>query len=88
MYELDYVRKRKRRRRVAIVGGISAMVVTTLGIVAFLGRYSGTFTVSLESKDVQLTLSTQSNFETRSSFLRVKDVPSFQEYTYCDFRKI
>ena len=87
MYELEYVRKRKRRRRVAIIGGVSAVVVTSLAIVSFLGRFVGTFTVSLETRNVDLTLSERPDFADYSSFLRVKELPPFQEFTYSNFSK-
>ena len=87
MYELDYVKRRKKKRRAAIIGGIGTIGVATFCIVAFLGRYVGTFTVSLEAKNVDLTLSEKSTFENRSSFLRVNEVPSFQEFTYKEFSR-
>ena len=87
MYELEYVKKRKKRKIVAIVGGVSTIVVTSLAIVSFLGRFVGTFTVSLEAKNVSLTLSEKSDFTTQSSFLRVPRLVSFQEFTYSDFEK-
>lgn len=88
MYELEYVRKRKIRKFVALGAGISTVVVTSLAIVAFLGRYVGTFTVSLEAKNVELTLSDNSRFENSSSYLRVNEVPRFQEFTYSNFAEI
>lgn len=88
MYELEYVKKRKRKKRAIIIGGIATIGLTSLCITAFLGRYVGTFTVSLESKDVDLTLSEKSSFQEQSSFLRVNSVPVFQEFTYRDFQKI
>ena len=87
MYELEYVRKRKRRKIVALVGGVSAVVVTSLAIVSFLGRFVGTFTVSLETRNVDLTLSERPDFAEYSSFLRVKELPPFQEFTYSNFAK-
>ena len=87
MYELNFIRKRKRRLLAAIIGGVGTIGVTTFTIAAFLGHNVGSFTVSLESKNVQLTLSEKSNFDTRSSFLRVNQVPEFQEFTYRDFEK-
>ena len=87
MYELEYVRKRKRRKLVLLAGGVSAVVVTSLSIVAFLGRFVGTFTVSLEARNVDLTLSEKSDFSSPSSYLRVNNVASFQEFTYSDFNK-
>ena len=82
MYELNYVRKKKRRKLVALVTGISGIVVASLAIISFLGRFVGTFTVRLETGHVQLGLSQEKNFETISSYLRVGDIPSLQETTY------
>ena len=87
MYELEYVKKRKRRKVALLVGGVSTVVVTSLAIVSFLGRFVGTFTVSLETRNVDLTLSEKSDFANRSSFLRVNNVSSFQEFTYSDFEE-
>ncbi len=85
MYRLEYVKKRKRRRLVAIVAAVSTVVVTTFCIVAFLGRFVGTFTVSLETRNVDLTLLEKLDSKEHSSFLRINDMPAFQEYTYSYF---
>ena len=87
MYRLEYVRKRKRRKIVAIVGGISTVVITAFAIVAFLGRFVGTFTVSLESRNVELTLLEKKDSTEVSSFLRVNTLAPFQEFTYGYFEK-
>ena len=88
MYALDLVRRRKRRVRAAIIGGIGTIGVATFSIAAFLGHRVGSFTVSLESKNAQLTMSEKSSFDVRSSFLRVGEVPGFQQYTYARFRSL
>ena len=88
MYELELVRKRKRRLWAAIIGGIGVTGVTTLSIAAFLGHRVGSFTVALESKSSELTLSERSSFENRSSFLRVGEVPGFQEITYAKLKSL
>ena len=67
--------------------GVSTVVVTSMAIIAFLGRFVGTFTVSLETRDVELTLSEKSDLKDRSSFLRVNSIAPFQEFTYSDFDK-
>ena len=85
MYELEYVRRRKRRKLVAIFGFVSASVVTSLAIISFLGRYVGTFTVKLETRNVELALSEKKASEKHSSFLRVSAEAPFQEFTYGDF---
>ena len=88
MYELGYVKKRKRRRIVLLVGGVSTVVVSTLSTVAFLGRFVGTFSVSLDTGNVGLSLSRDEAFTDPTSFLRIDALPEFQEYTYRDFRNI
>ena len=88
MYALELVRKRKRRIIAAIIGGIGTTGVATFSIAAFLGHTTGSFTVALESKSAQLTLSEKSNFNEKSSFLRVGELPGFQEYTYARFRTL
>ena len=85
MYELEYVKKRKRRKFALIAGGVSAIVVSSLAIVSFLGRFVGTFTVSLDTGKVSLTLSQKSNFATSTSYLRIDNVPAFSEFTYESF---
>ena len=87
MYELEYVRRRKRRKRAVIIGGISTVVVSTLSIIAFLGRFVGTFTVSLDTGNVKLALSEKSTFANPSAFLRVNSIASFGEYTYHSIEK-
>jgi hypothetical protein len=82
MYELKYVKKRKTKMWVAISGGVATVVVSTLSIVAFLGRYVGTFTVSLDTGKVELALSDSSAFSKKESFLRIDSLPAFHEYTY------
>lgn len=70
------------------MGGISTAVVSSLSIIAFLGRYVGTFSVSLDTGNVGLTLSRDNAFTVPTSFLKAEALPEFQEYTYRDFRKI
>ena len=85
MYRREYVRKRKRRRIVAIVGALSGATVLALSIIAFLGRFVGTFTVSLESRNVDLTLLEKKDSTHSTSFLRVNSLVPFQEFTYSYF---
>ena len=81
MYELKYVKKRKTKLFVAISGGVATVVVSTFAIVSFLGRYVGTFTVSLDTGKVNLALSDSSEFKRKESFLRIDSLPAFHEYT-------
>lgn len=87
MYELEYVKRRKRKIRTAVIGGICFTIVATLAIIAFLGRFTGTFTVSLKSRNVNLALSETADSESYSSYLRVNVSAPFHEFTYSTFRK-
>lgn len=82
MYELELVRKRKRKIWASIIGGIGVTGVATFCIAAFLGHRTGSFTVALEGKNAKLTLSENSSFKNSSSYLRVGEVPGFQEISY------
>ena len=82
MYELGYVKKRKRRRVVLIGTSIGAMGVSVLAIVAFLGRFVGTFTVSVDNGDVYLSLCESSTFDKPESLLRIEKLPPYEEWTY------
>lgn len=82
MYELDYVKKRKRKRVVAIGTSIGAMGVSVFAIVAFLGRFVGTFTVTVNNGDVNLALCESSTFDNPQSLLRLESLPAYEEWTY------
>ncbi len=84
MVELKYVKKRKRRKRVAIGTGICLSGITILGIIAFLGRNTGTFTVALDSGNVSMSLSKSESFENPTSFLRVDGLQHLEQSTYSD----
>ena len=82
MFELEYVKKRKRRKVVAIITLASTIALTTLVIVSFLGNYVGTFTVSLNTGNVKLSLSRDKNFDHPTSFLALDDVYPYEANTY------
>jgi len=82
MYEIRYVSKRIRRLAIAIGAGVSATVVSVFSIVAFLGRFVGTFTVSLDNSNVSLALSETTSFENPVSFLHINELPPYDEMTY------
>ena len=88
MYEINFVRKRLLRKWIAVGAGISTIVVATLSIVSFLGRFVGTFTVRLETGNVKLALSESISFANSSSYLHVGEIPNLQEYTYSGFESI
>ena len=82
MYELGYVKKRIRRRVVLIAASVGTMGVSVFTIVAFLGRFVGTFTVSVNNGDVNLSLCESSTFDHPESLLRLENLPSYEEWTY------
>ena len=57
MYKSEFVKKKKRRKVVAVITGISGITVAVLVIISFLGKYVGTFTIKLESGSMRLALS-------------------------------
>ena len=81
MYELEYVKKRKRKKLLAIFAVVGAAGVTGLSIVSFLGRFVGTFTVSLNDDAVKLSLSEDQAFSNPTSFLRLSTMPPYEETT-------
>lgn len=66
----------------AIGTSIGAMGVSVLAIVAFLGRFVGTFTVSVNNGDVNLSLCESSTFDHPESLLRLQNLPSYEEWTH------
>lgn len=82
MFERRYVAKRIRRIAIALGAGISATGIGVFSIVAFLGRFVGTFTVALDNANVALTLSETSTFERQESFLHIDALPQFAETTF------
>lgn len=82
MVELKYVKKKKRKQAAIIVLCSSTVGVLIMGIVAFLGRNTGTFTVSLNTANLSLSMSTKKNFEVETTYLRAPTANSFDLYTY------
>ena len=83
MYDLQYVRKKRRRRIAALVSLFAAIGVTSLVVTSFLGRQVGTFTVAIKNSSVQLALSEKQSFENKSSYLRIDNIP--KSYQECSF---
>ena len=96
MYNSEFVRKKKRRKVVAVITGISGMTVATLVIISFLGKYVGTFTIKLESGSIRLALQEyagtavdpddptkeRDQYSEITTYLRVNTLPTMHEYTY------
>ena len=84
MYEQRYVNRRLRNTLMSVLGGVTATGIAIFAIIAFLGRYVGTFTVSLDSSSVRLSLSRADSYEKPESYLRVDTLPKFREIAYAD----
>ena len=82
MVDLAYVKKRRTRKAVAILAGAASLATGTFVLVAFLGRFVGTFTVALDSGDVKLSLSEKSSFENATSYIKFDQLPSFDLTTF------
>ena len=67
---------------VLISAGVATTVISVFSIVAFLGRFVGSFTVSLNTGNVELALSEKLESNQQSSFLRINSIPEFHEYSY------
>jgi len=91
MIEQRYVKKRKRRKLVAFFTGVATLGMATLILVSFLGKYSGSFTVSLNKGNVKISLCTTENFGDGEgegdvgevgSYLKVDNLKPFDQMTY------
>ena len=82
--ELGYVKKRKRRKVVAVLTGIASAGVGVLVLVSFLGRFVGTFTVALDTGSVKLSLSEKSSFDDATSYIKIDALPAFDLYSFTD----
>lgn len=82
MYDRKLVKKRKRRIAAAIVGCACTFATAALIIVSFLGRYTGTFTITLDENNVDLSLSLKKDFKDPSTVLLVNSLPQYDEKDY------
>lgn len=86
MVELEYVKKRKRKKIVAIASAVSSIVLVTFIIVSFLGNKVGSFTVSLKNSDVKLSIATHYDFRDKTTYLRVEEIAPLDCYCYQNFK--
>ena len=84
MYDLSYVKKRRRKKIAALVSLFTGIGITSLVIVSFLGRTVGTFSVKLKNSDVALTLSEKLSFDNSTSYLYVNDVGKLRETSFAN----
>ena len=82
MYDLSYLKKRRRKKIAALVSLFTAIGITSLVIISFLGRTVGTFSVKLKNSDVNLALSEKLSFDYPTTYLYVKDVGKLRETSF------
>ena len=82
MYDHLLIKKRRRRRIAALVSLITGIGISSLVLVAFLGRFTGTFTVKLANSSVKLSLSDKEAFDNPTSYLSLEKLDLFEENTY------
>ncbi len=88
MQENKYEKRKRQKKRNAIIASISFTGVAILGIIAFLGRDIGSFTVKAKNDSVKLSLSKKYASEEKSSFLLVKTIPAFEQKSYVDIMSL
>ena len=86
MVELEYVKRRKRNKIVAIVTAISSVVLVAFIIISFLGDKVGSFTINLKNSDVKLSLALHEDFRDKTSYLLVENMLPLDCYCYQDFK--
>ncbi len=82
MYDLSYVKKRRRKKIAALVSLFTAVGITSLVIISFLGRTVGTFSVKLTNSDVKLSLSEKASFQNATSYLHLDTIPTLRETSF------
>ena len=87
MYDHLLIKKRRRRRIAALVSLITGIGISSLVLVAFLGRFTGSFTVKLANSSVKLSLSDKESFANPTSYLALEKLDLFEENTYSNLPK-
>ncbi len=87
MYDLQYVRKRRRRKIAALVSLFAAIGITSLVIVSFLGRTVGSFSVKLTNSNVRLSLSENADFNPTRSYLELDTIYPLTEETFSNLHE-
>ena len=89
MYDLQYVKKRRRKKIAALVSLFTGIGITSLVIVSFLGRTTGTFSVSIRNSSVRLSLSQKEvcGDKDLTSYLLCDQILKFREFTFTRFNE-
>ena len=88
MYDLLFVKKRRRRRIAALVALFSSLGITSLVIISFLGRSVGTFTVSLKNSEVKLALLEKKDSTNYSTYLHVNENAPYIPRSFYDYQDV
>lgn len=81
MVDLTYLRKKRVRRAVAIVGGVCAAGVIALGAVSALGLQAAPLTIKLSNSNAALGLKRTKAATEAKTFLLAEDCPPYTEHT-------
>lgn len=81
MVNLTYVKKRKRKKVAILVSGVTAIALTSLVVISFIGREIGHFNVGISNDGVELALSKDGTFDDKSTFIGLDKLPSYDIYS-------
>ena len=86
MYDLQFIKKRRRRKIAALVAFIGAVGISALVIISFFTGRVGTFSVAVTNSSVRLSLSEKKEAKDTdyTSYLRLDSLHIFQEIHYKD----
>lgn len=82
MYDLQYVKKRRRRKIAALTSVITSIGVAALIITSYLGRTVGSFTVAVTNETVKLALSKKADLSNSTSHLHVDKLYPLRETSF------
>ncbi len=84
MVDLEYVKKRKKKKIATYASSIATIGLLALIIISFLGKKIGNFTIEMQRRGTELALSTDKSFESHTTFLSIDDIPTHSGYYYDD----
>ena len=93
MIENGYVKKKKRKKLAAIAASVGTLGISMLVLISFLGRFTGSFTVSLNKGNVKISLSNKQNFGEGgeeaevTTYMKVDELKPFDEMTFTSLPK-
>ncbi len=82
MVDLNYLKKKRRKKVASIVTLITGVLLIPFMLVSFMGRDIGHFTIGLKNNDVKLAMSTDIDFKESTTFISLDKLPPYSIYTY------